>query len=153
MRYSRTLDGPKYLSSTAVVMSELVKFTVCLAVHVYTESKTRRMTFSALWNDVFGKEVCFLYTYSSCTYKSSSTRSSSHQKHCSSLVCMASNVCSRNSLLFPKQSAIRCSDATRCSHLSSNISNENPNHSTSLSTCPSLQATHSLSFSSPYNYI
>lgn len=62
MRYSRTLGGPQYLSSTAVVMSELVKFTVCLAVHVYTESKTRRMSFSALWNDVFGKEVCFLYT-------------------------------------------------------------------------------------------
>jgi hypothetical protein len=58
MRYSRTLDGPQYLSSTAVVMSELLKFTVCLGVHVYTESKTRRMSAAALWNDIFGREVC-----------------------------------------------------------------------------------------------
>lgn len=33
MRYSRTLGGPQYVASTAVVMSEAIKFAVSLFVH------------------------------------------------------------------------------------------------------------------------
>lgn len=34
MRYSRILPGPRYLSSTAVVLSEGLKCTICLSVHI-----------------------------------------------------------------------------------------------------------------------
>lgn len=34
MRYSRILPGPQYLSSTAVVMSEVIKCSICLLVHL-----------------------------------------------------------------------------------------------------------------------
>ncbi|KAJ9637632.1 uncharacterized protein PV06_09414 [Exophiala oligosperma] len=34
MRYSRILPGPRYLSSTAVVLSELLKCIICLTVHL-----------------------------------------------------------------------------------------------------------------------
>lgn len=39
MRYSRILPGPQYLSSTAVVMSEIIKCTICLLVHLHEQSK------------------------------------------------------------------------------------------------------------------
>lgn len=32
MRYSRTGEGPKYLASTAVVLTELLKFTICFGM-------------------------------------------------------------------------------------------------------------------------
>ena len=32
MRYSRTIDGPMYASSTAVCMMEILKFVTCLGV-------------------------------------------------------------------------------------------------------------------------
>ena len=34
MRYSRVLPGPSYLSSTAVVLSEVLKCIICLAIHI-----------------------------------------------------------------------------------------------------------------------
>ena len=34
MRYSRILPGPRYLSSTAVVLSELLKCIICLFIHL-----------------------------------------------------------------------------------------------------------------------
>ncbi|KAJ9615377.1 UDP-galactose transporter Gms1 [Cladophialophora chaetospira] len=34
MRYSRILPGPRYLSSTAVVLSEVLKCLICLAIHI-----------------------------------------------------------------------------------------------------------------------
>ncbi|OCT48686.1 UDP-N-acetylglucosamine transporter [Cladophialophora carrionii] len=34
MRYSRILPGPRYLSSTAVVLSEVLKCLICLSVHI-----------------------------------------------------------------------------------------------------------------------
>ena len=43
MRYSRILPGPRYLSSTAVVISEILKCTICLAVHLH-EQYTRIRT-------------------------------------------------------------------------------------------------------------
>ncbi|KAJ3304375.1 hypothetical protein HDV03_002856 [Kappamyces sp. JEL0829] len=56
MRYSRTIDGPAYNPATAVVMSELIKFIVCLLCHIRLEMRTRRMTVWEVWNDVFGTE-------------------------------------------------------------------------------------------------
>ncbi|KIX01521.1 uncharacterized protein Z518_09247 [Rhinocladiella mackenziei CBS 650.93] len=40
MRYSRILPGPRYLSSTAVVLSEALKCIICLLVHL-REQRTR----------------------------------------------------------------------------------------------------------------
>ena len=37
MRYSRIQPGPQYLSSTAVVMSEIIKCTICIAVRLYEQ--------------------------------------------------------------------------------------------------------------------
>jgi solute carrier family 35 (UDP-sugar transporter), member A1/2/3 len=37
MRYSRILPGPRYLSSTAVVVSEILKCTICFAVHLHEQ--------------------------------------------------------------------------------------------------------------------
>ena len=41
MRYSRTIEGPTYVPATAVVMSELLKLILSLAIYLYTEKKTR----------------------------------------------------------------------------------------------------------------
>ena len=54
MRYSRTLEGPKYVTSTAVVMAEFIKFLVSLIIYVKAESKARKMTLYALFLDLFG---------------------------------------------------------------------------------------------------
>lgn len=42
LRYSRTqkTEGPKYLSSTAVLVSEIVKFFTCIAVLLVNNSKS-----------------------------------------------------------------------------------------------------------------
>ncbi|RMZ88941.1 hypothetical protein DV736_g3836, partial [Chaetothyriales sp. CBS 134916] len=37
MRYSRIQPGPRYISSTAVVVSEVLKCTICFAVHLYQQ--------------------------------------------------------------------------------------------------------------------
>lgn len=42
MRYSRILPGPRYLSSTAVVLSEVIKCVICLAIHLRDQQSTRR---------------------------------------------------------------------------------------------------------------
>lgn len=79
MRYSRILPGPRYLSSTAVVLSELIKCIICLSVHIReqrTQSRyTRLPTLSddavavsnqsgyslfQLWNDLFSVKSGFL---------------------------------------------------------------------------------------------
>ena len=41
LRYSRTqkTEGPKYLSSTAVVSSEIIKFLTCIVMLLYNNSK------------------------------------------------------------------------------------------------------------------
>ena len=44
MRYSRILPGPRYLSSTAVVVSEVLKCIICIAVHWYEQSTKPRDT-------------------------------------------------------------------------------------------------------------
>lgn len=41
MRYSRILPGPQYLSSTAVVLSEVIKCLICLAVHLRDQQSVR----------------------------------------------------------------------------------------------------------------
>ncbi|KAJ3171944.1 hypothetical protein HK101_011197 [Irineochytrium annulatum] len=58
MKYSRKVpEGyPKYLASTAVVSSEVVKLIVCVLVYINEESKTQRVTFGKLMNDLFGKD-------------------------------------------------------------------------------------------------
>ncbi|EXJ77997.1 hypothetical protein A1O3_09156 [Capronia epimyces CBS 606.96] len=42
MRYSRILPGPRYLSSTAVVLSELIKCIICLFVHIREQQAQSR---------------------------------------------------------------------------------------------------------------
>lgn len=42
MRYSRILPGPRYLSSTAVVLSEVIKCIICLAVHLRDQQSAHR---------------------------------------------------------------------------------------------------------------
>lgn len=37
MRYSRTLPGPLYLSTSAVLVSECMKLAICVGVFVYLE--------------------------------------------------------------------------------------------------------------------
>ncbi|KIV95517.1 hypothetical protein PV10_03161 [Exophiala mesophila] len=79
MRYSRILPGPRYLSSTAVVLSEIMKCTICLFVHIRdqrshsrysrlptfsddepTSSHTQSYPFSQLWSDLFSFKSGFL---------------------------------------------------------------------------------------------
>ena len=44
MRYSRILPGPRYLSSTAVVVSEILKCTICIGVHLHQQYTKPRDT-------------------------------------------------------------------------------------------------------------
>lgn len=76
MRYSRILPGPRYLSSTAVVLSEIMKCTICLFVHIRDQRShsrySRLPTFSddephsqpyplsQLWSDLFSFKSGFL---------------------------------------------------------------------------------------------
>jgi UDP-sugar transporter A1/2/3 len=46
MRYSRTLPGPLYITSTAVLMSECLKFLICAAVFVWQEYHSRSLSIS-----------------------------------------------------------------------------------------------------------
>lgn len=77
MRYSRILPGPRYLSSTAVVLSELLKCVICLIVHVRVQraqsrntqlptladdaasSGPQRYSLRQLWTDLFGAKSGF----------------------------------------------------------------------------------------------
>lgn len=60
MRYSRTVEGPMYMSSTAVVCSELTKFFLSLMLHVVQRIKEieppNHYSFKMLYNELFGKE-------------------------------------------------------------------------------------------------
>ncbi|KAJ3288024.1 hypothetical protein HDU76_007740 [Blyttiomyces sp. JEL0837] len=59
MKYSRIVskDGPGYLASTAVVMSEAIKFTICLVIHLYEEKRQfQRVSVGKLMSDMFGKD-------------------------------------------------------------------------------------------------
>ena len=44
MRYSRTIEGPKYLTSTAVTIAELIKIVVCLAILTYNNGLSPTLT-------------------------------------------------------------------------------------------------------------
>ena len=54
MRYSRTMAGPKYLTSTAVVMQEVVKIPVCLALLFVECGGSASETFATLRRDFLG---------------------------------------------------------------------------------------------------
>ncbi|TPX51162.1 hypothetical protein SeLEV6574_g00453 [Synchytrium endobioticum] len=54
MRYSRMIPGPRYLASTAVFLSELIKLIVSVVVHIQGSSKIQRVTLPSLYNDLFG---------------------------------------------------------------------------------------------------
>jgi len=52
MRYSRILPGPRYLSSTAVVLSEVLKCLICLMIHIREQrSQTRYPQLPTLLDD------------------------------------------------------------------------------------------------------
>ncbi|TPX33034.1 hypothetical protein SmJEL517_g03979 [Synchytrium microbalum] len=56
MRYSRMIAGPRYLASTAVVLSESIKLLISLAIHIHESSKVQRVTLESLYNDFFGPQ-------------------------------------------------------------------------------------------------
>ena len=55
MRYSRTvsIDGPRYLTSTAVVLSEVLKFVVCCFMAFYNSNCDVWKTLELLKTEVF----------------------------------------------------------------------------------------------------
>lgn len=68
MRYSRTLkeEGPRYLSSTAVVVAELLKIMACILL-VYKDS-SRYLGFVIII--YFAIAIClFCVTYDTCKYR------------------------------------------------------------------------------------
>lgn len=70
MRYSRTMEGPRYLSSTAVVLAECLKFTTCFFLVLHGNSWQLSETLMELKVEIIDKyietlKVCvpsFLYT-------------------------------------------------------------------------------------------
>eukprot|EP00842_Homolaphlyctis_polyrhiza_P000169 jgi/Hompol1/1152/HPOL_004471-RA len=60
MRYAQTQPGPRFLTSTAVVMAELLKLAVSLAIHINDERRVARITISKLWTDLFGPDSDWL---------------------------------------------------------------------------------------------
>eukprot|EP01137_Pigoraptor_chileana_P011603 Opistho-2@62723 len=54
MRYSRTVDGPMYISSTAVVMAEVMKLATCLAIIVKEQGGISGLV-RTLQDDIIGK--------------------------------------------------------------------------------------------------
>ncbi|KIW92241.1 uncharacterized protein Z519_07225 [Cladophialophora bantiana CBS 173.52] len=78
MRYSRILPGPRYLSSTAVVLSEVLKCIICFCVHIseqrhhYRSSRLPTLSndvphlnptsygLKQLWTDIFSVKSGFL---------------------------------------------------------------------------------------------
>jgi len=63
LRYSKTLPE-KYISSTAVVCSEILKFIVSLSIYIYLRFKEikppNKFTFKMLVNEIFGKESDYI---------------------------------------------------------------------------------------------
>lgn len=55
MRYSRTTSGPLYLASTAVVMTELLKFIICVTMVLYDNKMDLIATLELLINEIIGK--------------------------------------------------------------------------------------------------
>ena len=51
MRYSRTLKGPQYLASVAVLFGECLKFFICYFIYAYNEWKDQRIQSYALQED------------------------------------------------------------------------------------------------------
>lgn len=70
MRYSRTLEGPRYLAPTAVVLTEVLKFVVCIFMIFYECAFDVVATFQLLKLEVIDKSMetlkvsipSFLYT-------------------------------------------------------------------------------------------
>ncbi|KAJ8322591.1 hypothetical protein BDV3_004164 [Batrachochytrium dendrobatidis] len=54
MRYAQTLPGPRFLTSTAVVMSEFIKLSVSLIVHIIEERRTTGISAHKLFLSLFG---------------------------------------------------------------------------------------------------
>lgn len=54
MRYSRTGEGPKYLASTAVVLTELLKFTICFGMVFYEHDSHLAKTLGVLKTEIVG---------------------------------------------------------------------------------------------------
>ena len=54
MRYSRTGEGPKYLASTAVVLTELLKFTICFGMVFYEHDLHLAKTLGVLKTEIVG---------------------------------------------------------------------------------------------------
>lgn len=55
MRYSRTVEGPLYLASTAVVMTELLKFVICVSILLYDNQFDLIATLELLYSEIIGK--------------------------------------------------------------------------------------------------
>ncbi|KJE94810.1 solute carrier family 35 member 2 [Capsaspora owczarzaki ATCC 30864] len=55
MRYSRTSEGPMYLSSTAVVMTEAIKLLTCLVIIFFEENLSVAATLGLLHREIVAK--------------------------------------------------------------------------------------------------
>lgn len=50
MKYARNVEGPPFLASTAVVLSELTKLFICVVIHSIELSKINCLTFSRVFS-------------------------------------------------------------------------------------------------------
>ncbi|KAL1925472.1 uncharacterized protein VTP21DRAFT_355 [Calcarisporiella thermophila] len=58
LRYSRTIDGPAYYTTTAVLMNEIIKLTICLVASARLQIKEKgRFSASELYSEVFGPDA------------------------------------------------------------------------------------------------
>ena len=55
LRYSRTMEGPRYLSSTAVVLAEIMKFMTCFFLVLYGNSWKFLETLKLLKHEIIDK--------------------------------------------------------------------------------------------------
>lgn len=60
MRYVRTLPGPKFIISTAVVLNEFLKLFICLAIYINEERTKYDVTPMIILTNMFGKDSGWL---------------------------------------------------------------------------------------------
>lgn len=69
MRYSRTMDGPRYLASTAVVMVELLKIYTCAIIVLHQNSWNLRRFAAELRTEIVDKyQETLKVSVPSCLY-------------------------------------------------------------------------------------
>ena len=61
MHYSRimpVIQGARYFTSTAVLLNEIIKLVICVAVVIYDKSREGKpWSLVGLWNEIFGGDA------------------------------------------------------------------------------------------------